>query len=96
MKFRTVRQDLSSSQTTWMEAKMAPKSVDLGLSDVVPVRFNFPEEDVEVGDMCWHVLSVEELGQELSNDKGDNATTQGRFIQTQFQLAESKQRGAGI
>ena len=62
------------------------ETVDLGLSDVVPVRFNFPEEDVEVGDVCWHVLSVEDLGQELSNDKGDNATTQGRFIQTQFRL----------
>ncbi len=62
------------------------ETVDLDLSDVVPVRFNFPEEDVEVGDVCWHVLSVEDLGQELSNDKGDNATTQGRFIQTQFRL----------
>ena len=36
--------------------------------------------------MCWHVLSVEELGQELKNDEGDTATTAGRFMQTQFQL----------
>ena len=62
------------------------ETVVLGLSDVMPVRFNFPEEDVEVGDVCWHVLSVEDLGQELSNDEGDNATTPGSFIQTRFRL----------
>ena len=38
--------------------------VALGLSNVLPVRINLIEEDVEVGDVCWHVLSVEELGQE--------------------------------
>ena len=60
--------------------------VALGLSDVLPVHIYLIEEDVEVGDVCWHVLSVEELGQELKNDEGDTATTAGRFIQTQFQL----------
>ena len=60
--------------------------VVLGLSDVMPVRFNFPEEDVEVGDVCWNVLSVEELGNELTNEEGDTKTAQGRFLRTQFQL----------
>ena len=62
------------------------ETVALSLSDVMPVRFYFVEEDVEVGDLCWHVLSVEELGMELTNDEGDTATTQGRFVQTQFRL----------
>ena len=60
--------------------------VDLALSDLMPVRINLIEEDVGVGDMCWHVLSVEELGKELTNEEGDTATTQGRFIQAQFRL----------
>ena len=63
--------------------------VVLGLSDVMPVRFNFPEEDVEVGDVCWNVLSVEELGNELTNEEGDTTTAQGRFLQTQFQSLSS-------
>ena len=62
------------------------ETVVLGLSDVMPVRFNFPEEDVEVGDVCWNVLSVEELGNELNNEEGDTKTAQGRFLRTQFQL----------
>ena len=69
--------------------------VALGLSDVMPVRFNLIEEDVEVGDVCWHVLSVEELGQELKNDEGDTATTAGRFIQTQFRLLNLGSRTLG-
>ncbi len=60
--------------------------VDLALSDLMPVRINLIEEDVGVGDMCWHVLSVEELGKELTNEEGDTATTQGRFIQVQFRI----------
>lgn len=61
--------------------------VALGLSDVVPLRFHFVEEDLQVGDVCWHVLPpVKDLGQELSNDEGDSVTTQGRFLQTQFRL----------
>ena len=60
--------------------------VALGLSDLMPFHFYLIEEDVEVGDVCWHVLSVEELGQELIDENGDTATTQGRFLQTQFQL----------
>ena len=70
--------------------------VALGLSDVMPVRFNLIEEDVEVGDVCWHVLSVEELGQELKNDEGDTATTAGRFIQDTISIAESGQQDTGI
>ena len=66
--------------------------VALGLSDVLPVHIYLIEEDVEVGDVCWHVLSVEELGQELKNDEGDTATTAGRFIQTQFRLLNLGER----
>ena len=62
------------------------ETVALGLSDLLPVPIHFVEEDLQVGDVCWHVLSVEELGQELSNDEGDSVTTQGRFLQTQFRL----------
>ena len=62
------------------------ETVALSLSDVMPVRFYFVEEDVEVGDLCWHVLSVEELGNELTNEEGDTKTAQGRFLRTQFQL----------
>ena len=60
--------------------------VTLGLSDYAPVHLFLFEEDVEVGDMCWNVFSVEELGQELTNDGGDTATAEGRFLQTQFRL----------
>lgn len=62
------------------------ETVALELSDVVPLRFNLVKEDVQVGNVCWHVLSVEELGRELSNDEGASVTTQGRFVQTQFRL----------
>jgi hypothetical protein len=60
--------------------------VSLGLSDVQPILFYLVDEDVEVGDMCWRVLSVEELGQELSNEEGDTETTEGRFVKVQFGL----------
>ena len=60
--------------------------VSLALSELQPARFFFVDEDVEVGDMCWRVLSVEELGQELSNDEGDTATTEGRFMKVKFRL----------
>lgn len=62
------------------------KIISLSLSDEVLVRFNFIGEDVRVGDVCWHVLSVDELGQHISNDVGERATARGRFLQTQFQL----------
>ena len=62
------------------------ETVALELSDVLPLRFNLVKEDVQVGDVCWRVLSVEELGRELSNDEGDSVTTQGRFVQTKFRL----------
>lgn len=62
------------------------ETVALGLSDLVPLPFNLVEEDVQVGDVCWHVLSVEELGRELGNEEGDSVTAQGRFVQTQFRL----------
>ena len=62
---------------------------------LLPVRINLIEEDVEVGDVCWHVLSVEELGQELKNDEGDTAITAGRFIQTQFRLLNLGSRTLG-
>lgn len=62
------------------------ETVALGLSDLVPLPFNLVEEDVQVGDVCWHVLSVEELGRELGDEEGDSVTAQGRFVQTQFRL----------
>ncbi len=60
--------------------------VSLALSELQPARFFFVDEDVEIGEMCWRVLSVEELGQELSNDEGDTATTEGRFMKVEFLL----------
>ena len=60
--------------------------VSLALSELQPARFFFVDEDVEIGEMCWRVLSVEELGQELSNDEGDTATTEGRFMKVKFRL----------
>ena len=60
--------------------------VTMGLSDYAPVHLSLFEEDVEVGDMCWNVFSIEELGKELSNNGGDTATAEGRFLQTQFRL----------
>ena len=60
--------------------------VDLGLSDMKPARYFLGEEDVEVGDVCWHLVSVKELGQELISEEGETAITQGRFMQAQFQL----------
>ena len=60
--------------------------ISLAISDQQPVRFFLVDEDVEVGDMCWRVLSVEELGQELSNDEGRTATTEGRFVKVRFKL----------
>lgn len=62
------------------------KIISLNLPDKVLVPFNFIGEDVRVGDVCWHVLSVDELGQHISNNVGARATAQGRFLQTQFQL----------
>ena len=63
-----------------------PASVALGLSDLIPIRVNLLGEDLQVGDVCWRLLSVEDLGQELTNDEGETAKTQGRFLQTQFRL----------
>ncbi len=60
--------------------------VSLGFSDLQHVRLFLIDEDVKVGDMCWRVLSVEELGQELRNEDGREETTEGRFVQVQFQL----------
>ena len=60
--------------------------VSLGLSDLQTTRFYLVDEDVRVGDMCWRVLSVEELGQELRNEEGESATTEGRFVKVQFGL----------
>ncbi|MCY3991313.1 MAG: spondin domain-containing protein [Caldilineaceae bacterium] len=69
--------------------------VALGLSDVMPLRFHFIEEDLQVGDVCWHVLSVKELGRDLSNDEGDSVTAQGRFLQTQFRLLNLSSESLG-
>lgn len=63
-----------------------PAIVALGLSDLIPIRVNYVGEDLQVGDVCWRVLSVENLGQELTTDDGETATTQGSFLQTQFRL----------
>ena len=60
--------------------------VSLGLSDLGTTRYYLVDEDVRVGDMCWRVLSVEELGQELRNEEGEIATTEGRFVKVQNSL----------
>ena len=54
--------------------------VTLGLSDYAPVHLYMSEEDVEVGDMCWNVFSIEELGKELTNDGGDTGDRRGAFL----------------
>lgn len=69
--------------------------VDLGLSNEMPLRFYLIEEDVRVGDICWRVLSVEELGQELKSEDGKSVATQGRFLQTQFQLLNLSSKTLG-
>lgn len=56
------------------------------VSDYQPARIYLVDEDVEVGDMCWRVLSVEELGQELSNEEGKTASTEGRYVKVRFKL----------
>ena len=73
-----------------MEADVSSEIVSLGLSDLQPVRLFFVDEDVEVGDMCWRVLSVEELGRDLMNEEGDTETTEGRFVKVQFQLLNQR------
>ena len=60
--------------------------VALGLSDLQPTSFYLLDEDVRVGDVCWKVLSVGELGQELTNHEEEKETTQGRFVRVQFEL----------
>ena len=61
------------------------EAIDLALSDLVPIPLYILGEDVEVGDVCWRALSVEDLGKELSNN-GDQETTDGRFLQVRFRF----------
>ena len=60
--------------------------ISLAIPNQQTARFFLVDEDVEVGDMCWRVLTVEELGQELSNEEGRTATTEGRFVKVRFKL----------
>ena len=60
--------------------------VDLGLSDYEPVKPSLFAEDVMLGDVCWNVYSIKDLGQELRSEGGQTATARGRFIQIQFRL----------
>ena len=61
------------------------EAIDLALSDLVPIPIYILGEDVEVGDVCWRVLSVKDLGKELTNN-GDQETTDGRFLQVRFRF----------
>ena len=60
--------------------------VDLGLSDYEPVKPSLFAEDVMLGDLCWNVYSIKDLGRELSSEEGHTATAKGRFMQIQFRL----------
>ena len=60
--------------------------VDLGLSDYEPVKPSLFAEDVMLGDLCWNVFSIKDLGRELISEEGQMATAKGRFMQIQFRL----------
>ncbi len=68
------------------EIENGAEIVDLGLSDYAPVKPSLFAEDVLLGDLCWNVYSIKDLGRELSSEEGHTATAKGRFIQIQFRL----------
>ena len=68
------------------EIENGAQIVDLGLSDYEPVKPSLFAEDVMLGDLCWNVYSIKDLGRELSSEEGHTATAKGRFMQIQFRL----------
>ena len=68
------------------EIENGAEIVDLGLSDYELVRRFLFAEDVLLGDLCWNVYSIKDLGRELSSEEGHTETTKGRFMQIQFRL----------
>lgn len=68
------------------EIQSGAEIVDLGLSDYEAVKPSLFAEDVMLGDVCWNVFSIKELGSELRSEEGLTATAEGRFIQIQFRL----------
>ncbi len=68
------------------EIQNGAEIVDLGLSDYEAVKPSLFAEDVLLGDVCWNVFSIKELGSELRSEEGLTATAEGRFIQIQFRL----------
>ena len=59
--------------------------IDLGLPSRKAVSIYSVNEDVEVGDMCWRVLSAENLGRVLKNN-GEEERTDGEFIRVRFRF----------
>ena len=57
----------------------------LGLPSLKAVSIYLVNEDVEVGDMCWRVLSAENLGKVLKNN-GDEERADGKFIGVRFRI----------
>ncbi len=59
--------------------------IDLGLPSRKAVSIYSVNEDVEVGDMCWRVLSSKNLGKVLKNN-GEEESTEGEFIRVRFRI----------
>ena len=59
--------------------------IDLGLPSRKAVSIYSVNEDVEVGDMCWRVLSTKNLGKVLKNN-GDEERAEGKFIGVRFRI----------
>ena len=58
---------------------------DLGRQPVPPPDHS-TNEVFRVGDVQWRVLSAQNLGHELSNEKGDRQTTAERFVNVRFEF----------
>ena len=59
--------------------------IDLGLPSRKAVSIYSVNDDVEVGDMCWRVLSAKNLGKVLKNN-GDEERAEGKFIGVRFRI----------
>lgn len=59
--------------------------IDLGLPSRKAVSIYSVNDDVEVGDMCWRVLSAKNLGKVLKSN-GDEERAEGRFIGVRFRI----------
>ena len=61
------------------------EGVNLSLPEQMTVHIYRIQADVEVGDMCWRALTVEDLGRDLKSN-GETARTEGRFIQARMRI----------